>query len=161
AALPVHEQYRRAGGIAGVAADGHRLEIRLSAPNAQFLYWFAMPFTTPVAWEAVAYYDGRQGRPTFSDAAVGTVPFRLAVYAKQYRFVLARNASWYGSLPENRTAPGVAFPGNIDPEDIAAGRISAAYAGRVMPFVDRVNFARERENIPRFNKFLQGYYDDG
>ena len=30
-----------------------------------------------------------------------------------------------------------------------------------MPFVDRVKFYRERESIPRFNKLLQGYYDDG
>jgi ABC-type transport system substrate-binding protein len=30
-----------------------------------------------------------------------------------------------------------------------------------MPFLDRVTFTRERESIPRFNKFLQGYYDDG
>jgi ABC-type transport system substrate-binding protein len=162
ASLPAHEQYRRAGGIEGISVDGaDRLEIILTAPNAQFLYWFAMPFTTPVAWEAVAYYDGRQGRANFADVAVGTGPFRLAVYAKQYRFVLARNADWYGGLPENRAAPAVAFPGGIDADDIAAGRISPAYVGRVMPFVDRVDFARERENIPRFNKFLQGYYDDG
>jgi hypothetical protein len=49
----------------------------------------------------------------------------------------------------------------IDPADIAEGRIDAAYAGRHMPFVDRIEFYRERENIPRFNKLLQGYYDDG
>ena len=46
-------------------------------------------------------------------------------------------------------------------EDIAEGRIDAAYAGRQMPFVDRIKFYREREDIPRFNKFLQGYYDNG
>ncbi len=46
-------------------------------------------------------------------------------------------------------------------EDIAEGRIDAAYAGRRMPFLDRVKFYRERENIPHFNKFLQGYYDNG
>jgi ABC-type transport system substrate-binding protein len=162
AALPALEQYRRAGGIEGVIARSeHELEIVLAAPNAQILYWFAMPFTTPVAWEAVAYYDGRQGRANFTDVAVGTGPFRLALYEKQHRFVLQRNASWYGALEANADAPGVAFPKEIDAQDVQERRIDPAYAGRRMPFIDRVSFARERENIPRFNKFLQGYYDDG
>ena len=30
-----------------------------------------------------------------------------------------------------------------------------------MPFLERIVFTREREGIPRFNKLLQGYYDDG
>src|SRR6185436_6582977 len=40
AALPVHEQYARAGGIPGVAVRGERdLDIVLAEPNAQILYW--------------------------------------------------------------------------------------------------------------------------
>ena len=137
------------------------LDIVLAEPNAQILYWFAMPFTTPVAWEAVAYYNGREGREHFADHPVGTGPYRLAHYEKQFRFTLERNRGWYGASEANREAPGVVFPGSIDKEDIAEGRIDPAYAGRRMPFVDRVEFYREREDIPRFNKFLQGYYDDG
>jgi oligopeptide transport system substrate-binding protein len=162
AGLPVHEQYARAGGIAGVIArGGHELEIVLAEPNAQILYWFAMPFTTPMPWEAVAYYDGRDGRENFADHAVGTGPFRLSLYEKQYRFTLERNELWYGNGSAGAGAPGATFPSEIDPEDIADGRIDPAYAGRRMPFVDRVKYYRERENIPRFNKLLQGYYDDG
>ncbi|MBO0740695.1 MAG: hypothetical protein J2P51_04650, partial [Hyphomicrobiaceae bacterium] len=161
-ALPVHEQYARAGGIAGVLVRGsHELEIKLSEANAQILYWFAMPFTTPVAWEAVATYDGKDGRESIADHAVGTGPFRLALYEKQYRFSLARNELWYGSLPANSDAPGANFPTEIDPKDILQGRIDPAYAGRRLPFVDRVTFHREREGIPQFNKLLEGYYDDG
>src|SRR5262245_31733102 len=60
AALPAHEQYRLAGGIEGIVVHGDLgLELVLSSPNPQILYWFAMPFTTPMAWEAVAYYDGK------------------------------------------------------------------------------------------------------
>ena len=161
-ALPAHEQYAKAGGIAGVVANGaHELDVVLAEPNAQILYWFAMPFTTPVAWEAVAYYDGKSGREHFADHAVGTGPFRLSLYEKQYRFTLERNELWYGRQPAAADAPGAIFPANIDPEDIAEGRIDPAYAGRRMPFVDRIKYYREREGIPRFNKFLQGYYDDG
>ena len=162
AALTPRAQYARAGGIAGIVAHGdHELEIILAEPNAQILYWFAMPFTTPVAWEAVAYYNGRDGRPHFGDHAVGTGPYRLALYEKQHRFTLERNAAWYGSLPPNVEAPGAVFPKEIDAQDSAAGRIDASYAGRQMPFVDRIKFYREREDIPFFNKFLQGYYDTG
>src|SRR6516165_4074802 len=163
AAHPVHEQYAKAGGIAGVLVHGsHELEIVLSQANAQILYWFAMPFTTPVAWEAVAAYDGKDGRDSFADHAVGTGPFRLALYEKQYRFSLARNELWYGTLAANSEAPpGALFPAEIEVKDIAEGRIDRSYAGRRLPFVDRVTFQRERESIPQFNKLLEGYYDDG
>jgi ABC-type transport system substrate-binding protein len=162
ASLPAREQYARAGGIAGVTTRGdHELELVLAEPNAQILYWFAMPFTTPIAWEAVAYYNGREGRANFSDHAVGTGPYRLALYEKQHRFTLERNALWYGSMPANAGAPGAVFPSVVDPEDVGEGRVDPSYVGRQLPFADKVRFFRERESIPRFNKFLQGYYDDG
>ena len=97
-ALPVNEQYRRAGEIAGVIARSDlELEIVLTDAKPQILYFFAMPFTTPVPWEAVAYYNGQHGREHFADHPVGTGPYRLAIYEKQYRMVLERNAAWYGS----------------------------------------------------------------
>jgi peptide/nickel transport system substrate-binding protein len=161
AALPPHEQYRQAGPIEGVMLHGAReIEFVLASPNPQLLYWFAMPFTTPMAWEAVAYYDGKEGRANLADRAVGTGPFRLALYEKQHRFTLARNEAWYGRMPENAGAPGTVFPKEIDPEDVEARRIDPAYAGRRLPLLDEIRFTREKEGIPRFNKFLQGYYDE-
>jgi ABC-type transport system substrate-binding protein len=162
AALPPHEQYRRAGGIEGVIAHGDLdLEIVLAAPNPQILYWFAMPFTTPMPWEAVAYYDGKDGRPNLSERAVGTGAFRLTLYEKQHRFVLTRNEAWYGLAEENADAPGTVFPARADmaEDDIKARSVDPAYAGRRLPFLDEIRFVRERETIPTFNKFLQGYYD--
>lgn len=159
AALPVHEQYARAGGIDGIAAVGEReLELVLDRPDGQILYWFAMPFTTPTAWEAIAYYDGNQGRDRLADHPVGSGPYRLSVYDKQYRFILERNESWYGLSAD---APGTLFPKDGEPGDFRNGLIDAAYVGRRMPFLERIEFRREREGIPRFNKFLQGYYDNG
>jgi oligopeptide transport system substrate-binding protein len=161
AALPVHEQYRRAGGIEGVVVHGDLdLEVVLEQPNPQILYWFAMPFTTPMPWEAVAYYDGKEGRPNFADHAVGTGPFRLALYEKQHRFTLERNKDWYGRAEGRGDAPGTVFPSQIDKEDIEAKRIDPAYAGKRLPFLDQIRYTREKESIPKFNKFLQGYYDD-
>jgi ABC-type transport system substrate-binding protein len=162
ARLPAHEQYKSVGGIKGVVMTGEReIEIILETPNPQLLYWFAMPFTTPMAWEAVAYYDGKEGRANLSDRAVGTGPFRLALYEKQHRFTLVRNEAWYGRKASSPAdAPGAFFPTEIDKEDIDARRIDPAYAGRRLPFLDELRFTREKESIPRFNKFLQGYYDD-
>ena len=159
AGLPAHEQYARAGGMDGVvAASATELEIVLNKPDGQILYWFATPFTTPTPWEAVAYYDGNDGRDRFADHPVGTGPFFLAVYDKQYRYVLQRNEDWHGLTTE---APGTVFPSEGEPHDVADGLIEAAYIGKHMPFLDRIEFRREREDIPRFNKFLQGYYDNG
>ncbi len=36
---------------------------------------------------------------------------------------------------------------------------AAADAGKTVPFIDKVVFTREKESIPYWNKFLQGYYD--
>jgi oligopeptide transport system substrate-binding protein len=160
-ALPAHEQYRRAGPIEGVKVHGDReFEIELETPNPQLLYWFAMQFTTPMAWEAVAYYDGKEGRANLADHAVGTGPFRLATYEKQHRIVLERNPTWYGRTAAPGTAPGAFFPAEIDKADVDAKLIDPAYAGRRLPFLDEISFTREKESIPRFNKFLQGYYDN-
>src|SRR5207344_290207 len=46
-----------------------------------------------------------------------------------------------------------------EPGDAALGRLDAAYVGRALPFLDRAEFRIEKEDIPTFNKFLQGYYD--
>jgi ABC-type transport system substrate-binding protein len=162
AAQPPHVQYERAGRVAGIAIDGELdLEIVLERPNPQILYWFTMPFTTPMPWEAVAYYNGKEGRPNLGDQAVGTGPFRLTNYAKQHRFTLDRFADWYGKRPGSEPAPGTVFPADIDPVDVKGGVIDPAYAGMRMPFLERIVFTREKEGIPRFNKMLQGYYDDG
>ncbi|HWZ87799.1 MAG TPA: ABC transporter substrate-binding protein, partial [Polyangiaceae bacterium] len=50
--LPARERYRRAMPLPGVRViDATHLELRLKAAYPQILYWFGMPFTTPVPWE--------------------------------------------------------------------------------------------------------------
>ncbi|HWP67557.1 MAG TPA: ABC transporter substrate-binding protein [Candidatus Limnocylindria bacterium] len=144
AAKPAHEQYAQLGGIPGVVVRSDtEVDVVLTAPHPQLLYWFAMPFTAPVPWEAVAHWDGREGRDAFAEHPVGTGPFRLAHYDKQSRIVLERNPNWYGIRhPEWRA------PGAVDPT-----------SGRPLPFLEGVELRRDRESIPAFTKFLQGYYD--
>ncbi len=144
AARPPHEQYALVGGIEGVhLLNELELDLVLDAPYPQLLYWLAMPFTAPVPWEAVAYYDGEEGRPHFRDHPVGTGPFVLTRYNKQALMVLEQNPRW-------REWPQPA-PGHIAP--------LGPRAGSRLPFIERVEYRREKEAIPAFGKFLQGYYD--
>jgi peptide/nickel transport system substrate-binding protein len=160
AGLPVRVQYKRAGGIAGVEVDGNYvLRLRLSRPDPQLKYWFAMPFTTPVPWEAVQYYDGENGRRHFRDHPVGTGPYRLAIYQKRLRMVLVKNTNWYGIRHPEWTAPGATYPTEGTKADRRRGRLDPAYTGKPLPFIERVEFRLEKESIPAFNKFLQGYFD--
>jgi len=154
------EQYAAAGGIEGVrVSDPTTLEIVLTEPYPQILFWFAMEFTTPVAWEAVAYYDGEDGRDLFSEHPVGTGPFRLAVYDKRSRIVLERSPSWYGVRHPEWHAPAATYPTTGEPGDAAKGLLDPAYVGRPLPFIERMELCLDKEDIPAFTKFLQGYYD--
>ncbi|MGH6906496.1 MAG: ABC transporter substrate-binding protein, partial [Aestuariivirga sp.] len=39
------------------------------------------------------------------------------------------------------------------------GLLDPAYTGKPLPFVERVELRVDKEDIPAFTKFLQGYYD--
>lgn len=160
ASLPIREQYVWAGPIEGIQVEGKtRLRIVLSEPYPQLLFWFAMPFTAPVPWEAVTYYDGEEGRPHFADHPVGAGPYRMAHYDKQFRIVLEKDPNWYGARHPEWKAPAATFPSEGNPGEEDAERLDPNYVGRALPFIERIEFRREKESIPRFNKFLQGYYD--
>jgi ABC-type transport system substrate-binding protein len=156
----IDEQYAAAGGVAGlVAEDPYELRVVLSAPFPQILYWFAMPFTSPVPWEAVEYYDGEDGRKFFREHAVSSGPFQILHYDKRSRVVLERNPNWYGALHPEWKAPGTVYPSEGEPGDAERGLLDERYVGRSLPFLDRIDYRIEKETIPVFNKFLQGYYD--
>lgn len=160
ARLPPHEQYARVGPIEGIqVADTLELDILLAEAYPQLLYWFAMPFSAPLPWEAVAYYDGRDGRPPLADHAVGSGPYRLALYDKQARIVLERNEQWYGLRHPEWHAPGATYPAVGEARDRAAGLLDPRVVGQPLASIQRIDWRREKEPIPLFNKFLQGYYD--
>jgi ABC-type transport system substrate-binding protein len=131
----------------------------LREPYPQLLYWFAMPFTAPVPWEAIAWYDGQGGRPFFKEHPVASGPFRVARYEAQSRIVLERNPNWYGAQHPEWRAPGATYPSSGEPGDAEKGRLDPEYVGRPLPFLDRIDFRIDKEDIASFNKFLQGYYD--
>ncbi|MGH7337655.1 MAG: ABC transporter substrate-binding protein, partial [Myxococcota bacterium] len=160
AELPIARQYAGAGGIPGVVVHGpYELEVVLREPYPQLLYWFAMGFTAPLPSEAIDYYDGQGGRPFFKEHPVATGPFQVVRYEKHSRIVLERNPNWYGALHPEWRAPGATYPSSGEPGDAERGLLSPEYVGRPLPFLDRIEFRLDKEDIASFNKFLQGYYD--
>ena len=60
-------------------------------------------------------------------------------------------------LERNPNFHGEAYPSKGEPGDKQAGLLIDA--GKPLPFVDKVVFSLEKESIPYWNKFLQGYFD--
>ena len=131
--------------------DRYTYRIRVKGKYPQFVYWLAMPFFAPIPWEADRFYAQRgmnEGRNLTLDwFPVGTGPYMLSENNPNARMVLERNPNFRGE----------AYPSEGEPGDAQAGLL--ADAGKTGPFIDRIVYAREKEGIPYWNKFLQGYYD--
>jgi ABC-type transport system substrate-binding protein len=137
--------------LEGVTALGpYRYSIRIKGVYPQFLFWQAMPFFAPVPWEADRFYGqpGLEAKNISLDwYPIGTGPFYLSENNPNLRMVLARNPHFHGEI----------YPDTGDVGDADAGLLDDA--GARLPFIDAAVFSLEKESIPRWNKFLQGYYD--
>lgn len=132
------------------AIDKYTLQITINGKYPQFIYWLAMPFFAPIPWEADKFYSQPglvANNVTLDWWPVGTGPYMLTENDPNSIMVLSRNPNFRGEQ----------YPGEGEPGDQAAGLL--ADAGKTMPFIDKVIFTREKESIPYWNKFLQGYYD--
>lgn len=130
--------------------DDTTYRVKLKGRYPQFVYWLAMPFLAPVPWEAEKFFQQpgmAQKNFTLDWWPVGTGAYMLTENNPNARMVLERNPNFRGEP----------YPAEGEPGDAAAGLL--ADAGKTMPFVDRVVFSLEKENVPYWNKFLQGYYD--
>jgi ABC-type transport system substrate-binding protein len=137
--------------LAGVEkVDSHTWRIRIKGKYPQFLYWLAMPFFAPVPREADRFF-AQPGMAvknlTLDWWPVGTGPYMLSENDPNRRMVLSRNPNFHGQ----------AYPCEGEPGDREAGLL--ADCGKPLPFIDQAIFTREKEAIPYWNKFLQGYYD--
>ncbi len=130
--------------------DRYHYRIRIKGKYPQFAYWLAMPFFAPMPWEAERFYDqpGMKVRNLTLDwYPIGTGPYYLSENNPNLRMELTRNPNFRGEY----------YPREGMPEDTAAGLLEDA--GQPLPFIDRAVYALEKENIPYWNKFLQGWYD--
>lgn len=130
--------------------DTYTYQIKINGRYPQFMYWLAMPFFAPIPWEADRFYS-QQGLKkkniTLDWYPVGTGPYMLTENNPNLRMVLEKNPYFQGE----------SYPAEGMPGDEERGLL--ADAGKPLPFIDRVVYTREKESIPRWNKFLQGYYD--
>jgi len=78
---------------------------------------------------------------------VGTGPYRLVESIPNRRHVLARNPNFRGEPYPCETSM------TLDTHPLYAD------CGKLTPFIDRIEFALEKESVPLLGKFLQGYYD--
>ena len=138
--------------LSGVeVVDDYTYRITLKGSYPQFQYWLAMPFFAPVPLEVDRFF-GQPGMAkknlTLDWYPVGTGPYMLTENNPNRRMVLERNPNF---RVEHYPVEGAAG-------DAGAGLL--ADAGLRMPFIDKLVFTLEKEGIPRWNKFLQGYYDN-
>ncbi|MDT8403404.1 ABC transporter substrate-binding protein [Sulfuriflexus sp.] len=137
--------------LAGVSVlDRYRYRIRIKGKYPQLVYWLSMPFFAPLPVEADRFYSqaGLVERNISLDwYPVGTGPYMLTVNNPNLEMVLERNPYFDGEV----------YPGEGEPGDAEAGLL--VDAGAPLPFIDKVVYRLERETIPYWSKFLQGYYD--
>ena len=130
--------------------DSHTYRIKIKGKYPQFMYWLAMPFFAPIPWEADRFYT-QQGlvekNITLDWYPVGTGPYMLTDNNPNLMMVLEKNPNFHGE-----TYPVGDYKNNLK-SDLFKD------AGEPLPFIDKIMFYRDKESIPRWNKFLQGYYD--
>jgi len=130
--------------------DETTYRIKIYGKYPQFAYWLAMPFFSPMPVEAELFY-AQQGlherNLTLDWWPVGSGPYYLAENDPNQRMVLSRNPNFTGEF----------YPTEGEAEDERIGLLRDA--GKPLPLIEQVVFSLEKETIPYWNKFLQGYYD--
>lgn len=130
--------------------DRYTFRIKVKGKYPQLRYWLAMPFFAPMPYEADRFYHQKgmaERNLTLDWYPIGTGPFMLIENDPNRRMTLVRNPNFHGET----------YPDSGEAGDEAAGLLRDA--GKPLPLLDRIVFSLEKETIPYWNKFLQGYYD--
>jgi oligopeptide transport system substrate-binding protein len=141
----------RAFALKGVKeVDRYTYEIHLNEKYPQFVYWLAMPFFAPIPYEADQFYSQagmKERNITLDWFPVGTGAYMLTENNPNRRMVLRQNPNFRGE----------SYPTTGMPGDASAGWLKNA--GESMPFIESAVYSLEKEAIPSWTKFLQGFYD--
>ncbi len=130
--------------------DRYHYQIRIKGVYPQFKYWLSMIFFSPAPWQADAFYSQpglEEHNISWDWCPVGTGPYVLSENNPNQRMVLTRNPNYHQNY----------YPNSGDLLDLEKGLLENA--GKQLPMIDKVVMSLEKESIPRWNKFLQGYYD--
>lgn len=130
--------------------DRYSYRVKIKGKYPQFVYWLAMPFFAPVPAEAERFYSqpGMAERNFSLDwQPVGTGPFYLAENDPNRVMRLVRNPHYHDDF----------YPSAGESGDRAEGLLQDA--GHRLPLIDEAIYRLEKEDVPYWTKFLQGYYD--
>jgi oligopeptide transport system substrate-binding protein len=130
--------------------DERTLSITIKGRYPQFTYWLAMQFFSPIAPEVDRFYHN----PGFAERnltldwwPVGSGPFMMVKNDPNSEIVLERNPNFREDFYPTEGGPGDREKGLLD------------VAGKRVPFIDRAVYRLEKEVLPLWTKFVQGYYD--
>ena len=130
--------------------DDYTFQIIIIGLYPQFLFWLEMPFFSPIPWEVDRFYS----EPHMIDKnlslgwyPVGTGPFMLVENNPNSRMVLNKNPNFRETY----------FPLTGSLKDRKSGYLK--HEGERLPLIDQAVYTLEKESIPRWTKFLQGFYD--
>jgi oligopeptide transport system substrate-binding protein len=132
------------------AINRYQYRIRIKGKYPQFIFWLAMPFFSPMPWEADVFYDqsGLSDKNITLDwFPIGTGPYLMTENNPNRRMILLKNPLFHLEK----------YPSEGEPQDKQNSLLTDA--GKQLPFIDKVVFMLEKETTPYWTKFLQGYYD--
>ena len=126
----------RSDQIPGVKAiDAYTLQITIKGVYQQWLYWLAQYFISPMPWEIDLYAHEQSKGFNWLSESIGSGPYMLNNQLNSKKIELVKNPYYreeYYLFSNGR---------------------------KRLPIIDKFIFYIEEEHIPRWNKFLQGYFD--
>jgi len=141
--------------ISGVeVVDDYTLTITINGRYPQFLYWLSMNFFAPVPWEVDLFYQQEgliRKNLTLNWFPVGTGPYMLVENNPNSKIRLVANPNYHDDYYPKLS------PKEIDQLNLPKELLKDS--GKKLPFIKEVIYSLEKESIPLWNKFLQGYYD--
>ena len=126
-----------------LALDKYTLRIVLKRPYPQLLWILAMHYACAVPREAVEYYGS-----DFLNHPVGTGPYVLKEWKRNYRLEFVKNMDWKNLLRRE------SYPLNGSEEDISEGLL--VDAGKQIPFIDRIIQYVIDDQSTHWLKFVSG-----
>ena len=137
--------------VAGLQApDSHTLVIELTAPYPQLLSVLAMSFTYCIPHEAVEYYkpseeEEGEERDDFANHPVGTGPYLLKSWKRNYRLEFVANPVWVSGSRDERFV----VPADAPPE-------MQKYSGLRLPLTPRIVRYVINDEATKWLMFING-----